>query len=222
MIDKDGSTLNTGRPRICWWFHKKIARRLLNFRVWTAYRVDHQSCQQLDPVYSSLIKYIWRKLCSGVAIYLVLVSLDVNNKNQGVIVFNFLHSRFSCQWVFDDVMGIHPAAFWNGLPGILGVSGRPEGPWTVKMHRCANLFNPGAMGALDDLLLDALSFMGCPVRNLGPCFLCWGCCRLLLHSLLGHRLFSLGYLGGGCSCSCLCRLGCGRSLSGGLCLCWLG
>ena len=37
---------------------------------------------------------------------LMLVSLQVGNKDQGVVVFNLFHSRFSGQWMFDDVMCI--------------------------------------------------------------------------------------------------------------------
>ena len=37
---------------------------------------------------------------------LMLVSLQVGNKDQGVVVFNLFHSRFSGQWMFDDVVCI--------------------------------------------------------------------------------------------------------------------
>ena len=37
---------------------------------------------------------------------LVLVSLQVGDKDQGVVVFNLFHSRFSGQWMFDDVVCI--------------------------------------------------------------------------------------------------------------------
>ena len=36
----------------------------------------------------------------------MLVSLQAGNKDQGVVVFNFFHSRFSGQWMFDDVVCI--------------------------------------------------------------------------------------------------------------------
>ena len=38
----------------------------------------------------------------------MLVSLDVDEEDQGVVVFDLLHRRFSCQRVLDDVVGIHP------------------------------------------------------------------------------------------------------------------
>ena len=39
---------------------------------------------------------------------LVLVGLDVDEEDQGVVVFDLLHRRFGCQRVLDDVVGIHP------------------------------------------------------------------------------------------------------------------
>jgi hypothetical protein len=38
----------------------------------------------------------------------VLVGLDVDEEDQGVVVFDLLHRRFGCQRVLDDVVGIHP------------------------------------------------------------------------------------------------------------------
>ena len=39
---------------------------------------------------------------------LVLVGLDVDEEDQGVIVFDLLHRRFGRQRVLDDVVSVHP------------------------------------------------------------------------------------------------------------------
>jgi len=38
---------------------------------------------------------------------LVLVSSQVSDEHQGVVVFNFLHGRLSGKWVFNDGEAVH-------------------------------------------------------------------------------------------------------------------
>lgn len=79
----------------------------------------------------------------------------------------------------------------------------------MEVDRGSDLLDAGAMGALDDLLLNALGLVNLAMRNSGLDSLLSGA-LLLLNRLLGHRLLRLNglRLGGGR------RLGRGLSLSG--------
>ena len=37
---------------------------------------------------------------------LVLVGLQVADKNQSIVIFNLLHGRLCCQWMLDDIVSI--------------------------------------------------------------------------------------------------------------------
>ena len=39
---------------------------------------------------------------------MVFISLQVNDKYKGIVIFNFLHSSLSSQWVLDNLEMIHP------------------------------------------------------------------------------------------------------------------
>ena len=37
---------------------------------------------------------------------LVLVGLQVADKNQSIVIFNLFHGRLCCQWMLDDIVSI--------------------------------------------------------------------------------------------------------------------
>lgn len=90
---------------------------------------------------------------------LMLVSFQVSDENQSVVIFDLLHSRLSGQRMFDNIVGIHTVAGRGRLPRVLGVPGGSEGPWPSKVHSGADLLDAGAMGTLNNLLLDLLGLL---------------------------------------------------------------
>ena len=65
---------------------------------------------------------------------LVLVGLQVADKNQSIVIFNLLHGRLCGQGVFDYVLSIHAVPARSGLARILGSPGRPERFRPVELH----------------------------------------------------------------------------------------
>ena len=62
---------------------------------------------------------------------LVLVALDIDDEDQGVVVFNLLHSTLSGVGGLDDIVSVQVGPLGSRLPGVLGRTGRPEGAGTV-------------------------------------------------------------------------------------------
>ena len=117
----------------------------------------------------------------------MFVSLQVGDKDQGIVIFDLLHRRFSGQRMLNDGMGVHTIPGGSGLPWVLWVSGGSEGLWPSEMHRGAVFLNPGAMSTLHNPLSGFLSLLerfGRSVLLLNGClFGGW---------LLGHGLLALG------------------------------
>lgn len=129
----------------------------------------------------------------------MLISLEVSDENQSVVVFNFLHGRLGCQRMLNDVVGIHAVTGRSGLPGVLGVSDGSEGPWPAEMHGGAVLLYTSSMGTFHDPLLD---FLGLLNGFSGGLFVVGGCD--LLYGLFGHGLLALGVALCGCKIKVHC------------------
>ena len=93
---------------------------------------------------------------------LMLVGLQVGDKNQSIVIFDLLHSRLGGQGMLDDAVGIHAITRRRRLPRVLGVPGRSEGLGPPEVDGCTGLLHPGAMSALNDLLLDLLGLLHRP------------------------------------------------------------
>ena len=117
----------------------------------------------------------------------MFVSLQVGDKDQGIVIFDLLHRRFSGQRMLNNGMGVHTIPGGSGLPWVLWVSGGSEGLWPSEVHRGAVFLNPGAMSTLHNLLSGFLSLLerfGRSVLLLNGClFGSW---------FLGHGLLALG------------------------------
>jgi hypothetical protein len=70
---------------------------------------------------------------------LLLVSLEVNDEDEGVVVFNLLHRRFSCEGVLQDLVLVKLVPPRCTDSWVLGVSWLLQSLWAVKCHRCADL-----------------------------------------------------------------------------------
>ena len=83
---------------------------------------------------------------------LVLVALDIDDEDQGVVVFNLLHSTLSGVGVLDDVVSVQVGPLGGGLPGVLGVAGLTEGPGTLELNGGPHLLDTRSELALDHLV----------------------------------------------------------------------
>jgi len=70
---------------------------------------------------------------------LLLVRLEVNDEDKGVVVFNLLHRRLSRKGVFEDLVLIKLVPPRCTDSWVLGVPWLLEGLGPVKRHRCADL-----------------------------------------------------------------------------------
>merc|ERR1712071_464041 len=85
---------------------------------------------------------------------LMLVSLEVADEDERVIILDLLHGRLGGQRVLDHVVSIHLVPRRSRLPRVLGSTGGTESLGPVELDTGSNLLDPGAVDALDDLLLD--------------------------------------------------------------------
>ena len=122
---------------------------------------------------------------------LVLIALDIDDEDQGVVVLNLLHSTLSGVWVLDDVVSVQVGPLGSRLPGVLGRTGRPEGAGAAEVDGGPGLLDPGAEAALDHLLLGLLGLLHLPQRSLlaigglGSSLLVGGALRHWLGASLG-------------------------------------
>ena len=79
---------------------KKNKKKIIDTKKIRINQVTHIPDQRVNFAHFNVVQL----LDSGFD--LMLVSLQVGNKDQGVVVFNLFHSRFSGQWMFDDVVCI--------------------------------------------------------------------------------------------------------------------
>merc|ERR1719222_111898 len=92
---------------------------------------------------------------------LVLISLDIADEDQGVVVLDLLHGGLGGQGVLDDVVSIHAVPAGSRLARVLGGSGRPEGLRPVELNAGPDLLDPGAMDTLHNLLLALSGLLDC-------------------------------------------------------------
>ena len=71
---------------------------------------------------------------------LLLVSTQVNNENQSVVVFNLLHCRLSCERVFQNLIVIKLIPCWSTNTRIFGVPILFQSLWAMESDRCSDLF----------------------------------------------------------------------------------
>ena len=70
---------------------------------------------------------------------LSLVRLDIDDKNQGVVLLNLLHGALGVERVDDDLMLVETGLVRNRLTWVLGRAGQLEGLWLVEGGREADL-----------------------------------------------------------------------------------
>jgi hypothetical protein len=82
---------------------------------------------------------------------MVLVCTEMNLEYQSVVVLNLLHGGFSCQWILDDVEGIHAVAGWNSLARIFWIAWQSQGSWSTEANCCTDLAETCSEWTLDSL-----------------------------------------------------------------------
>ena len=69
----------------------------------------------------------------------MLVSLQVADEHEGVVVLDLLHGGLGGQRMLDHVVSVHLVPGWSGLPWILGGPGGTEGLGPVELDTGSHL-----------------------------------------------------------------------------------
>lgn len=72
---------------------------------------------------------------------LLLVSTNVNNENQSVVVLNLLHSRFCSQWILENLIMVQFVSWWGTDSWILRVPICLQSSWTMECNFCSDLLS---------------------------------------------------------------------------------
>ena len=94
----------------------------------------------------------------------MLVSFDVADEDQGVVVLDLLHGRLGGQGVLDDVVSIHAVPAGSRLARVLGGSGGPEGLWPVELDTGPDLREDFSERSQTFIVMHVVTFL-----TLVPC-----------------------------------------------------
>jgi len=95
----------------------------------------------------------------------VLVSLNVDDEDEGVVVFNLLHCRLGGEWVDNDGILVKLASLGYTLAWVLWCTGKTLGLGKVEVDALANLLLSVGVESLDDSLLGLESFIFCSCKT---------------------------------------------------------
>merc|ERR1712002_235218 len=85
-------------------------------------------------------------------------SSNINNENQCVVVLNLFHSRFCCQWVFNNCKLIQTSRCWSRLSWEHRSAWKFQCLWSSEVHRCSDLTLPSCFRTFENILFCCLSF----------------------------------------------------------------
>lgn len=91
---------------------------------------------------------------------LFLISTQVNNEDQSVVILNFLHGWFSGEWELQDLVVIKFIPWGGTNPRVFGVSILSLGLWAVESDSCSDLLR---------LLLYSRAWLDCLGSFQGLC-----------------------------------------------------
>ena len=90
---------------------------------------------------------------------MTLVSLDINEEDQGVVLLNLLHGRLGVKRGLKNLVLIQARNVGDGLASVLGVTSQLQGLGTVEGGRGTDLASLGTVDALQGSLLGSESLV---------------------------------------------------------------